>query len=329
MKQANETAVNKNLSIKRFLHAKETPVFLVIILMCVVLSILTPNFLTKSNILTTLVGLSADGIVAIAMTVILAMGGIDLSVGSVMGLSSMVAAKIAVGYGNIWLGALAGLLVGILVGIINGLFIAKLKLTPFIMTLAMMSIAKGSSMLLSYGKSVAISKDKAAFMFLGQGYIGGVFPFLVVIFIVVAIVGNLLMKKTEMFRKVYYVGSNEKAAKLSGINVEKVKIGVYTLSGAMSAICGILCVSRFGTATTTTGDGVEMTAISAAVIGGASLDGGAGSVLGAVLGIILLNIVDNGLVLLHVSVYGQDLVSGLILLIAVTMDVFSNHKKAK
>lgn len=329
MKQANETAVNKNSFIKRFLRAKETPVFLVIILMCVVLSILTPNFLTKSNILTTLVGLSADGIVAIAMTVILAMGGIDLSVGSVMGLSSMVAAKIAVGSGNIWLGALMGLAVGVVVGIINGLFIAKLKLTPFIMTLAMMSIAKGTSMLLSSGKSVAISKDNTAFMFLGQGYVGGVFPFLVIIFIVVAIVGNVLMKKTEMFRKVYYVGSNEKAAKLSGIDVEKVKIGVYILSGAMSAICGILCVSRFGTATTTTGSGVEMTAISAAVIGGASLDGGAGSVLGAVLGIILLNIVDNGLVLLHVSVYGQDLVSGLILLIAVTMDVFSNHKKAK
>ena len=329
MKQANETAVNKNSFIKRFLRAKETPVFLVIILMCVVLSILTPNFLTKSNILTTLVGLSADGIVAIAMTVILAMGGIDLSVGSVMGLSSMVAAKIAVSSGNIWLGALMGLAVGVVVGIINGLFIAKLKLTPFIMTLAMMSIAKGTSMLLSSGKSVAISKDNTAFMFLGQGYVGGVFPFLVIIFIVVAIVGNVLMKKTEMFRKVYYVGSNEKAAKLSGIDVEKVKIGVYILSGAMSAICGILCVSRFGTATTTTGSGVEMTAISAAVIGGASLDGGAGSVLGAVLGIILLNIVDNGLVLLHVSVYGQDLVSGLILLIAVTMDVFSNHKKAK
>ena len=149
-----------------------------------------------------------------------------------------------------------------------------------------------------------------------------------IIMLVCLALALFFLRRVKMGRYLYIIGDDAETAKLSGINVEKVKIGVYTLSGAMSAICGILCVSRFGTATTT-GDGVEMTAISAAVIGGASLDGGAGSVLGAVLGIILLNIVDNGLVLLHVSVYGQDLVSGLILLIAVTMDVFSNHKKAK
>lgn len=316
-------------NVKKFLHAKETPVFLVIVLLCVILTVLTPTFLTPSNIMTTLIGLSADGIVAIAMTVILAMGGIDLSVGSIMGLSSMVTALVAVSSGNIWLGVLVGIIVGCLCGVINGLFISKLKLTPFIMTLAMMSIAMGTSMLLSSGKSVAISRDDAIFMFLGQGYIGGTLPCIVVIFVIIALVGNFLLKRTEPFRKVFYIGSNEKAAKLSGINVEQVKLGIYTLSALLSAVAGILCVSRFGTATTTTGDGVEMTAISAAVIGGASLEGGSGSILGTVLGIILLNIVDNGLVLLHVSVYGQDLVSGLILLIAVTMDIFSHRRKVK
>ena len=319
----------KESLVRRLLQTKEAPVFLVIVLMCVIMTVLTPNFLTKSNIMTTLLGLSADGIVAIAMTVILAMGGIDLSVGSVMGLASMVTAKIAVTTGNIWLGALGGLLTGCVCGLINGFFISKLKLTPFIMTLAMMSLARGAVMLLSSGKSVAVPKDSAAFIFLGQGYIGGILPSLVLIFVVIAVAGNFMLRKTEVFRKVFYVGSNEKAARLSGINVDRIKLGVYVLSSAMSALAGVLCVSRFATATTTTGNGVEMTAISAAVIGGASLDGGAGSILGAVLGILLLNIVNNALVLLRVSVYAQDLISGLILLIAVTMDVLSHHRKAK
>lgn len=314
---------------KRLMQTKEAPVFLIIVLMCVIMTVLTPNFLTKSNIMTTLLGLSADGIVAIAMTVILAMGGIDLSVGSVMGLASMVTAKIAVSFGNIWLGALCGLLVGCLCGLINGFFISKLKLTPFIMTLAMMSLARGTVMLLSSGKSVAVSKDNSAFIFLGQGYIGGFLPSLVLIFVVIAAVGSFMLRRTEIFRKVFYIGSNEKAARLSGINVDRIQWGVYILASGMSALAGVLCVSRFATATTTTGDGVEMTAISAAVIGGASLDGGAGSILGAVLGILLLNIVNNALVLLRVSVYAQDLISGMILLIAVTMDVVSHRRKAK
>ncbi len=320
--------VQNDSAFKRLMHAKETPVFIILILICVVLSILTPTFLTSTNILTTLVGMSANGIVAIAMTIILAMGGIDLSVGSVMCLSSMIAAKIVQGGGNIGVGILVGMIFGIACGVANGFFIAKLKLTPFIMTLAMMSIARGSSMLLSSGKSVAISKEFTKFLFLGQGYIGGKVPMLVLIFAILAVIFGFLLKKTKPFRNIYYIGSNEKAARLSGVNVDKTKLGVYTLSAAMSAFAGILCLSRFGTATTTTGNGVEMTAISAAVIGGASLDGGLGSVVGAVIGIALLNVVDDGLILLHVSVYGQDLISGIILLIAVTMDVLSNRRRA-
>ena len=197
----------------------------------------------------------------------------------------------------------------------------------FIATLGTQSIAAGLALTISGGKSVmGFSIPLLIFM---QTKVLMVIPTGFIIMLVCFALALFFLRRVKMGRYLYTIGDDAETAKLSGINVEKVKIGVYTLSGAMSAICGILCVSRFGTATTTTGDGVEMTAISATVIGGASLDGGAGSVLGAVLGIILLNIVDNGLVLLHVSVYGQDLVSGLILLIAVTMDVFSNHKKAK
>lgn len=191
----------------------------------------------------------------------------------------------------------------------------------FIATLGTQSVAAGLALTISGGKSVTgFSIPLLIFM---QTKVLMVIPTGFIIMLVCLALALFFLRRVKMGRYLYIIGDDAETAKRSGINVEKVKIGVYTLSGAMSAICGILCVSRFGTATTTTGDGVEMTAISAAVIGGA------GSVLGAVLGIILLNIVDNGLVLLHVSVYGQDLVSGLILLIAVTMDVFSNHKKAK
>lgn len=315
--------------VKKLLHTKELPVLAIVIILCIVLSIATPAFLTSSNILTTLIGLSTDGIIAIAMTMILAMGGIDLSVGSVLGFSGMVTVYVAANTGNVWLGAVLGLAAALLCGIINGVFIAKVNLTPFIMTLAMMSIAKGSTMLLSSGRSITPRTDNALFKFIGQGFVGGVLPFLIVVLIVIAIVFALLFRYTAFFREVFYIGSNEKAARLSGINVTRTKIIVYTIASLMSGLCGVLSAARFGASTPTTGDGVEMTAISAAVIGGASLNGGEGSILGAVLGILLLNIVDNGLILLNVSVYGQDMISGLILLAAVTFDIVSSSRRGK
>lgn len=314
---------------QKWMKAKETTVLLILIAIIIILSILSPYFLKKDNLLTVLIGLSADGIITIGMTIILAMGGIDLSVGSVMGFAAMLVAKLASFGVNLWLGALIALLGAVLVGAINGFFIAKFKLTPFIMTLAMMSIVKGIIMVSTTGRAVSIPRDEAgSFLFLGQGYIGGAIPFIVLVFIVFAIVMNILLTKTELFRKVYYIGSNEKAAALSGIKVESIKMFVYILNGLLAGIAGVLNVSRFVTSTPSTGTGVEMTAISAAVIGGSSLNGGVGSVYGAVLGILLLNIVNNGLVLLNVSVYAQELISGVILLGAVTLDVLSSKKKA-
>ncbi len=318
----------KQSTFKRFWGAKEVPVLLITIGFFIIMSIASPHFLTEKNILTTLVGLSAEGIVVIGMTLILAMGGIDLSVGSVMGLASMIAATMAAAGVNIWFAALVGIIAGAGCGFANGFMIGKVKLTPFIMTLAMMSIAKGITMLATSGSALSIPSADESFLFLGQGTIGNI-PFIIIIFAALAILFYFLMKKTELFRNVFYVGSNEKAARLSGVNVMKMKFVMYTLVGLLSALAGIVSLSRFGACTPTTGEGVEMNAISAAVIGGASLSGGEGSILGAVLGIILLNVVNNGLILLNVSVYGQDLVSGAILLIAVTIDTFSHARKAR
>ncbi len=326
----NKTKSEKeNSAVRNLLHSKEIPVLIIILVLCVALSFASPYFLTSANIMTTMIGLSTDGIIAIAMTIILAMGGIDLSVGSVLGLSCMSCSMIASTTGNVWLGAIVGLLIGLVCGIINGIFIAKVKLTPFIMTLAMMSIARGIAMMLSSGKTVSAHSSDAVFNFLGQGFIGGIFPFLILVFLILVVLFSFLLKKTSFFRNVFYVGSNENAARLSGINVDKTKLLVYSLVGLICGFCGVLNTARFGSCTPTTGDGLEMTAISAAVIGGASLSGGEGSIIGAFFGILLLNIVDNGMVLLNVSVYGQDLVSGLILLAAVTFDIVSSSRRAK
>lgn len=313
---------------KKMLSVKEMPVFLFLIGFCIILSILSPYFLTASNLMTTLVSFSSSGLVVIGMTIVLVMSGLDLSVGAVVGFSATVVAVLfAKASMNIWLASAIAIVTSSLCGLINGIFIAKLKLSPFIMTLAMQSLVKGLMLLITQGKSIATTGVDDAFSFLGQGYIGGFFPCLVLIFIIVAIIGHFLLRHTEPFRQVYYIGSNEKSARLSGINVDKVKIFIYILSAFLASIAGVLSTSRFGASTTSTGAGVEMTAISAAVIGGASLNGGEGSILGAVLGIMLLSIVDNGLILLKVSVYGQDLISGAILLIAVTLDAISHLKK--
>jgi ribose transport system permease protein len=271
-------------------------------------------------------GLSAYGIVVIAMTIVLAMGGIDLSVGSVMGLSSMVTALIIRGGGPVAAAVAAGFAVGLVCGLVNGFFIGTVKLNAFITTLAMMGIARGLTLMSTGGSAVSIAGVSDTLRFIGQSTLAGI-PIIIVVFVVVAVLGDFFLRHTQPFRKVFLIGSNEKAAQLSGINVTKTKILVYTLSALLSSFAGFLSLCRFSASTPTTGAGVEMIAISAAVIGGASLQGGSGTVFGAFLGILLLNIVNNGLVLLNVSVYGQNLISGMILLIAVLVDKFSNSKK--
>lgn len=262
------------------------------------------------------------------MTVVLILGGLDLSVGSVMGLSAMSAAYLATAGVNIWIALIAGLLIGIICGLLNGIFIGKIGLNPFITTLAMLGIAKGTTLLATQGSSISLSNVSESFLYLGQGEILGI-PVIVIIFIIIAVIGDFMLRYSQPFRKVFYIGSNEKAATLSGINISKVKINVYILTAFLASVAGMLSLARFGASTPTTGVGTELRAISAAVIGGASLNGGEGSILGAFLGVLLLNIVNNGLILLNVSVYGQDLISGVILLLAVTIDHISHKKRIK
>jgi Ribose/xylose/arabinose/galactoside ABC-type transport systems, permease components len=306
---------------------KESTVILIIILLCAVISFSAPIFLSVDNLKTTAIGLASDGIISIGMTLALISGGFDLSVGSVMGLSAVLTALFA-GMGlNIWLSALLAVGVSLLIGLINGIFIGKIGLNPFITTLGMMSIARGLIYVLTQGTSLSINDTDLSFRSLGSGSLFGI-PVIVIIFIILAILGDFMVRKSSPAMKVFYVGSNEKAAILSGINTGKVKLYVYLFAALMASIAGILSLSRFGVATANMGNGAEMRVISAAVIGGASLSGGEGSVFGTVLGVLLLNIINNALVLFNVSVHWQNLIAGTILILAVTVDLLSHKRKS-
>ncbi len=323
----NMTKDKNHFLIKKIFSIREVSLLLVIIGFSILLSFLSPYFFSVSNLSTTAIGLASDGIIAIGMTVALVLGGFDLSVGSVMALSSVVTGALHLAGVNIWIAAFIGLISGILCGLVNGYLIGKVKLNPFITTLGMMSIARGCSYVLTQGSPLSLSGMSEGFTFLGSGQIFG-FPMMVLIFLILTFIMDFVLRRSAMLRQVFYVGSSEKAAVLSGINVTKVKMGVFFLTALLSSIAGILTLSRFTVAQPNAGTGGELRAIAACVIGGASLNGGEGTILGAVLGVVLLAFANNALILLNVSVYWQDLITGIILITAVLID-FITHRSLK
>ncbi|HEX2953418.1 MAG TPA: ABC transporter permease [Bacillota bacterium] len=314
---------------RRLFAVRELTLVAIIAGFGLILSFASPHFFSIANLSTTAVGLSSDGIIAIGMTVALVLGGLDLSVGSVMAFSSVVAGALYLNGVNIWLAALIALTLGMCCGLINGYFIGRIGLNPFITTLGMMSVARGCSYVLTQGSPLSLSGLDRNFAFLGSGSIGGVLPTMVVIFIVLTVVMDFAMRRSAALRQVFYTGSSEKAAELSGIDVSKVKFGVFFLTSLLASLAGILTLARFTVAAPNTGISAEMRAIAACVIGGCSLSGGEGTVIGAVLGVILLGLVNNALILLNVSVYWQELITGVILLVAVLVDFIAHHKLVK
>ncbi|MDR1899245.1 MAG: ABC transporter permease [Treponema sp.] len=314
--------------LKTISSKKESTVILIVIVLFLIVSISKPIFLSGDNLRTTFIGMACNGIIGIAMVIALISGGFDLSVGSVMGLSAVLIALFARMEINVWIAFVLVLLIGMLIGLINGLLIGKIGINPFITTLGMMSITRGLVFVFTKGQALRLNAGTAAFRFIGSGYVGPI-PTIVLIFLLLAICSEFVVRKSSVIMQVFYVGSNEKAAKLSGINVGLVKIFVYIFSAFMASFSGALTLARFNVATANLGSGVEMTVISAAVIGGASLSGGEGSVLGTVFGIVLLSIISNALVLFNVSVHWQNFISGAILLLAVTFDTLSHKRRVK
>lgn len=307
---------------------REITIMGIIIFIIIVLSFFSPHFLTSDNIASIAVSLAADGIITVGMTIVLVLGGVDFSSGAVMACSGVIVADLYLNGFNIWIAVIISLIVALIIGFINGFFIGKVGLNPFITTIAVMGITKGASFVFIKGSLLSIDDPPKSFTALGQGDFFGI-PVIVFIFLIIAIVGDFLMRRSEILRKVFYVGSNEKAAILSGIDSSKIKINVYILSAFLASVAGILTLARFTVATPTIGLGadVSMRSISAAVIGGTSLSGGEGSVFGAILGLILINLINNGLILLNVPLYWQDMLNGLILLLVVTLD-FISHKNS-
>ena len=311
-------------SLRRF---REGTLILTIIGICILMSFLSPYFFTAENLRTTILSFAINGIVVIGMTIVMVNGGIDLSVGSVMAIVGAVAGRLYQSGVDIWIAAPIALVIGALLGVFNGFFITRIGLSPFITTLAMLSIARGAAFVVTKGIPLSLYSMPNAFKLIGKGDVLGV-PVVIIIFIIFVIIADFLMRRSTILRRVVYTGSSEKAAIFSGINIRSVKMGVYILSSFLAGLGGILSIARFATATPYFASGLELQAISACVIGGASLAGGDGSIIGSVFGIALLAIITTSMIRLNVSVYWQDLVSGLILLGAVSIDYFT-HARVK
>jgi ribose transport system permease protein len=304
---------------------REFNVFMALIVVGALISLATPYFLTTNNLMGVFRSFSMTAIMSIGMVMVIITGGIDLSVGSVMGLSSLTTAlcfdsglptPACVG---------AGLLVGVLFGLFNGLLITVVRLPPFIATLGSLSIGRGLMYIITHG--VPVTPDTPdVFALIGQGYVGFV-PVPVVIMGVMMVIFSVLMRKTRFGRHVYATGGNETAARLSGVKTNRIKLQVYVLSSTIAALAGIISFSRYLSAEPASGFGAELDVIAAAAIGGASLAGGVGSVGGAVIGAALAGIIANGVVLMNINTYAQQAITGAVILIAVSLDVLRSNSR--
>ena len=298
-------------------------IYFAFLLLTGILAIVSPPFLTPSNIINILRQISVNGIIAVGMTLVIITAGIDLSVGSVVALSAVIATSYAhPGEYPLIVPLMLGLLAGLACGTVNGLLIAKKKLAPFIVTLGMMTAARGIGLVYTSGQPVSNLSD--SYDQIGGGYFIGI-PLPVIIFLAVALCGAFLLRYTRFGRYVYAVGGNELAAKVSGINTDRIIITVYALTGALSGLAGIVLSSRIMSASPSLGQGYELDAIAAVVIGGTSLSGGVGTIAGTVVGALIIGVMNNGLDMLNVSSYWQLIVKGLIIVLAVFLDKKSTH----
>ncbi|WP_148302573.1 ABC transporter permease [Caldalkalibacillus mannanilyticus] len=285
---------------------------------------LSPTFFTSGNLLNIVRQMSIVGIVAIGVTMIIITTGIDLSSGSVIALTSVIVASVAqVDSYPVLFAVAIGLGIGLLCGLINGSIIAKGKIAPFIVTLGMMTAARGAALLYSGGKPIGGLSE--SFKFIGQGSLFGI-PVPIIIFAAVAVISYILLNKTKFGKYVYAIGGNEQAAIIAGVNVTKYKILIYGYAGLLSGLAGIILTSRIASGQPTAGVMYELDAIAAAVIGGTSLAGGIGTIGGTVIGALIIGVMNNGLDLLNVSSYWQQILKGAIITVAVLIDSRKNKK---
>lgn len=316
MGNKNKTGLMKNVDYKQIL--KNNGILIVFFLICIGLSFLSPYFLTVHNIMNIIRQTSIYGIIAVGMTFVILTGGIDLSVGSILGLSGMICAGLMKNHGtSIFVASAAAILVGSGIGLINGLLITIGKIAPFVVTLGMVTIARGLTLI--YSKGYPISGFSPEFRTLGGGYVLGI-PIPVIIFIVTVVVAWFILNHTRLGRYTYAIGGNEETVKLSGINSNFYKATVYAIVGFASALSALILTSRLNSAEAIAGQGYELDVIAAVVIGGTSLSGGRGSIIGTLVGALLIGVINNGMNLLGISPYFQQVVKGALIIGAVILD---------
>jgi putative xylitol transport system permease protein len=292
--------------------------FFIFVTVVIALSLATDSFMTSTNLINILRQSSIIGLVSVGMTFVIITGGIDLSVGSVVGFAGVVAASLAPGDSNAFLLPIAaGVGVGLLVGLVNSALIVKAYILPFLATLAVLAAARGTSLIITNGQP--LSELSKPFVFLGAGSVGFL-PIPVILFIAVAIAADHILMRTRFGRHVYAVGGNTEAARIVGIPVRRVVMTTYLIAGALAGFAAVILTARVNGADPLAGSGYELKVIAAVVIGGTSLFGGIGTIRGTTLGVLLLGVVQNGLDLLNVSSYYQEMIQGVILVLAVLLN---------
>lgn len=317
---------------RKFLHAREAGVLAALVLLFVLGTVLSPSFLQPGNLLSVGQQISQIGIMAIGATFVIVNGEIDLSVGSIYALSA-ISTGMAIAAGVAWpLAILIGLGVGILAGLLNGLAVVFLGVPSFIVTLGSLSVFRGLTLLISDGAPISLSADQpgvAEFTLLGQGRLFGVIPMQLLVFIAVAAIGVVLLSRSRLGFNTYAVGGNQEAARLVGIDVKGVKLAAFVLSGLTASIAGVLGLSFLSYVQGVTGTGLELTVISAVIIGGAALFGGSGTMWGTIIGVAFIGVLQNILNINGISSFWQTVVTGLVIVAAVAADTWQRKRKTR
>lgn len=303
---------------------------ILLILVCMILFLLSasPTFRTMQNMINVLNQISINGIIAVGMTLVIISGGIDLSIGSMIAIASVVTgAVLAANDTNVVTAVVLSILACGVIGLVNGFFIAKFDMFPFVATMSTQLIARGIAYVISNGKSYVLTS--ATFKEIGQGKLFGTIPYSIIILAVVALIGYVLLSRMNYGQYLYAVGGNVYTATASGVNVFFIKLMTYMIMGLFTGIAGIILTSRVNAGQPAIGVGYELDAIAAVVIGGASLNGGVGTIPGTVIGILMIGIINNGMNLMGVSSFYQQIVKGIIILAAVLLDIIISRRKTR
>ncbi len=294
-------------------------VLIALVALVIGISIVSPHFRTFDNFMSLLRQSSINGFIAFGMTCVILTGCIDLSVGSILALTTAFCAYFIKGGMPVILAMLIALAGGTILGALNGVMVTKGRLQPFIATMITMTVFRGFTLIFTNGKPISSLGDSKLLKYFGKGSVGPI-PFPVILFVIVFFIFLFVLGKTTFGRKIYATGSNANSAKLAGVNIDKTKIIVYAISGCMAALSGLILLSRLGSAQPTLGDGYELDAIAAVALGGTSMNGGRGRVWGTMIGILIIAVLNNGLNIIGVSSYWQSVVKGVVILIAVLSD---------